>query len=321
MKTGIVIKKSSDFNQELFWKLLNDDLLNAPEWIANNYHVVNEDYAYCVARERIKAMADCLSNDLPFRLDAFPEICIDFFEEGEECEDIFEIENCPENKGKDWFEIFGQEDIGREILKVGENGSKLIDFLNKDFFLKTVEKHFSIKNFNTVNVVAFLKAHHDYDMYGKHLYPFEDADVHSGDFFRNPEKYDELLCDLMERTEIEKIGSRGRNSGFLASKIRPFEYENELRCILVGDKIHSISKRDDYKNDIPNRELLTVTRFLKVLTKKYSSKVPFLIWNVDICVVDGRCEIVEGHLNCSLLGHFFGNQDYLKYFKLLEEKI
>ena len=180
---GFVIKKTKDLDEKLFWQFYDQGAIS---WIENNYHVENEDYKYCVARENIKLVYDCLKNQIPFFID------LNRKEGDPEVQNIFEIKTGqPEI---DWH-ILLKNDLKRDVIKC--NREELPKFIAKNYFFKTKHKHYAFKGVNDF-VRRNLKNGAEY---GKWCYPLEDRNIKTSDFLANPINYPEAIVDM--RTSLE----------------------------------------------------------------------------------------------------------------------
>jgi hypothetical protein len=276
---GFVIKKSRDLDEKLFWNFYDQGVIS---WIENNYRVKNEDYKYCVAREYIKLVFDCITKNIPFFID------LNRKEGNPNVENIFNVKTGqPEI---DWHILF-KDNLEREIIEC--NRAELPKFIAKNYFFKTKNKSYAFKG-----VEDFVKSHIKDNCYGKWCYPLEDRNIEIDDFLKSPINYPEAIVDMLPPC-----------NEFLVSPLVDFVWKNEIRVIFCGSKVVSVASKHDYENKARNN------RFFEVFALKYGAKVSYKIWSVDFHKTkDGYFDIVEAHLNCELLGKFFGNQDYKNLF-------
>ena len=284
---GFVIKKTKDLDEKLFWQFYDQGVIS---WIENNYDIENEDYKYCVARENIKLVYDCLKNQIPFFID------LNRKEGDPEVQNIFEIKTGQPDV--DWHILF-KDNLEREVIEC--NRKELPKFIAKNYFFKTKHKHYAFKG-----VDDFLKTNLKNGVeYGKWCYPLEDRNIETSDFLANPINYPEAIVDMLPPCDK-----------FLVSPLVDFVLENEIRVVFCGSKVASVSSKHDYKNEAKNNI------FFEVFASKYGSKVPYKIWSVDFHKTkDGYFDIVEAHFDCALLGKFYGNQNYKNLFDILIKTI
>jgi hypothetical protein len=281
MKLGFIIKKCQDLDEKLFWQFYDQGVIS---WIENNYHIENEDYKYCVARENIKLVCDCLKYQIPFFID------LNRKEGDPEIENIFEIKTGqPEI---DWH-ILLKNDLKRNVIEC--NREELPKFIARNYFFKTKLKHYAFKGANDF-VKRQLKNGKEY---GKWCYALEDRNIKIENFLANPINYPEAIIDMLPPCDK-----------FLVSPLVDFNLENEIRVIFCGSKVASIASKHDYKN------IAMRAKFFYYFAKKYGSKVPYKIWSVDFHKCKDGYDIVEAHFDCALLGKFFGNQNYKSLFEI-----
>jgi len=279
---GFVIKKSKDLNEKLFWQIYDEGVIS---WIENNYLIENEDYEYCVVRENIKLVYDCLKNNILFFIDLSRK-------EGDpSIINIFDIKTGESEI--DWHILF-KDDLKREVIEC--NREELSKFIAKNYFFKTKHKHYSFKGVNDF-VKTQLKSGAEY---GRWCYPLEDRNIETSDFLANPINYPEAIVDMLPPCDK-----------FLVSPIVDFEFENEVRVIFCGSEVVCVASKHDYKNIAKNN------RFFEVFALKYGAKVPYKIWSVDFHEIENEYDIVEAHFHCDLLGKFYGNQNYKNLFDIL----
>lgn len=282
MNKGIVIKKTRDLKEDLFWSFYDKGVI---EWIDKNYMIENENYSYCVARENMKLVYDAIKCNVPFFID------LNRKNGNQDIENIFDIKL---RDNIEWFELF--EEIKRPVKLCKR--SELANHLNNQTFFKSKEKGFHFKG-----IQDFIKKT-CYDTYGKWCYPLEDRNIDIDDFFRNPLNYKEAIIDMLPPCEE-----------FLVSSIIDFDFEKEIRVIYCGNEIVSAASKHDYKNEAKE------DNFFIELGKKYGNKVPYLIWSVDFHPVRDGFDIVEAHFHCDLLGKFYGNQDFRKLFEITNKML
>jgi hypothetical protein len=280
MNKGVIIKKSKDLKEDLFWSFYDQGVV---EWIDKNYTTENEDYSYCVARENMKLIYDAVKYKIPFFVDLKRK-------EGDaniSC--IFDIKNnVPDIE---WFDLF-REDLKREVVQCSRK--ELAQYIAKNYFFKSKEKGFSCKGVN--DFVSKLPT----GTYGQWCYPLEDRGISSEDFLSNPIAYPEAVVDMI-RIHQE----------FLVSPLQDFSLDKEIRVIFCGSEVASVASKHDYKNELP----AGIENYAEYFAKKYGEKVPYLIWSVDFHPVKDGFDIVEAHFHCDLLGKFYGNQDFKKLFE------
>lgn len=283
---GIVVKKSKDLNEDLFWQIYDQGAIS---WIENNYDVENEDYKYCVARENIKLVYDCLKNQIPFFID------LNRKEGDPEVQNIFEIKTGqPEI---DWH-ILLKNDLKRDVIEC--NREELPKFIAKNYFFKTKHKHYAFKGVND-----FVKTNLKNGVeYGRWCYPLEDRNIGIKDFLANPVNYPEAIVNMLPPCDK-----------FLVSPLVDFNFENEIRVMFCGTEVVSLASKHDYKNEAKENSYFTE------FGKKYGNKSPYLIWSVDLHPIENGFDIVEAHFHCDLLGKFYGNQDFKKLFEITTDMV
>ena len=87
---GFKIRPTRDLKQEVLLTELSGDYQNTVQWVKDKYHIENENYAYCVARETIKLIADCLENNIALNIDLTPKFT---FLWNENTQNIFDVQN------------------------------------------------------------------------------------------------------------------------------------------------------------------------------------------------------------------------------------
>jgi len=278
---GFIIKKSKDLDEQLFWQIYDAGVIS---WIENNYSVENEDYKYCVVRENIKLVYDCLKNNIPFFID------LNRKEGNPDVVNIFDVKTGqPEI---DWHILFKYE-LKREIIECDRE--ELSKFIARNYFFKTKHKHYAFKG-----VDDFLKRQLGNGVeYGKWCFPLENKNIEIKDFLANPKNYPEAIVDMLPPCDK-----------FLVSPLVDFNIEDEIRVIFCGSKVVSIASKHDYWNTAKR------DKFFYYFAKKYGSKVPYKIWSVDFHEAEDGYDIVEAHFHCALLGKFFGNQNHNLLFDI-----
>lgn len=283
MSKGVVIKKSRDLNENLFWSLYDQGVV---EWIDKNYTTENEDYSYCVARENMKLIYDAVKYGIPFFIDLKRKTG----DANINC--IFDIKNDVPDPDIGWFDLF-REYLKREVIQCSRK--ELPQYIAKNYFFKSKEKGFSCKGVR--DFVSKLPTSN----YGQWCYPLEDRGISNEDFLSNPIAHPEAVVDMIKIYQ-----------DFLVSPLRDFDFNKEIRVIFCGSEVASIASKHDYKNELPKG----IEEYAEIFARKYGEKVPYLIWSVDFHPIKDGFDIIEGHLHCDLLGKFYGNQDFRKLFEI-----
>jgi hypothetical protein len=303
-----------DLNEDLLLKELNNDSFNAIKWCKENYDKTDsaDDFEKCIVKEKIKLINDCIVNNIPLHIKLKKEFKINC---NDNIESIFNIKNKETNKN--WIEIF-KKDINRYIKVIETKDLYKYLLKHKKLFIKSIDKGFSIK-FSLDEVDYYLLK--SFKSYSLHSYILEDLNLLNKPIEIIKKKLGKDYYKIALQTIIKYFKHDAYK--IIISEIKNFNYKNEFRCIFVGNKIHSISERIDYTEfSIHNKQSYKIIEnYCNYLKDKYYKKVPNKIWNVDICLVKNKPHIIEAHLDCNRLGHFLYNQDYLKYFQLLNEKI
>jgi len=324
MQIGLELLKSQDLKEDLLQTELENNYENAIDWVNRKYSIEDpyDRYDFCVVREKIKLISDCLKFDIPLRIDLNKK---QDFNINKKFKSIFDIkQDHVDFNHKLWISIFS-DDLNRDIRIVSRTQA-IKDLMNKkELFIKSLVKGFSrvfsLKNdFNNIDkkLIKTLNA-----SYGKHWFEFEDLQLGSP----TQDNINLLKQRIGEENYLESairailISFYDRENEVIISEVRPFKSENEFRCIFVGNKIHSISERIDYLSfsKRTQNDYAIVYDYCIYLAEKYYTKVPYKIWNADVCLVNGKLEIVEAHLYCNMLGHFLHNQNYTKYMALLSD--
>lgn len=316
--TGFILHNARDIDENLLLNELGGDYLNAPKWIEEKYNIENENYKYCVVREKIKLIADCVTHNIPLYIDLSKKALINTNNE---------VNNVCLQKQADieytdtlWVSLF-QEDLQRNVKVTTQKDAVIELIARKEIFMKSAVKGFSRvfslkKDFNNIDtqLLECLEA-----SYGKHWYNFEDynftATIQGISTLKEKVGLHKYLQMAIHSVCIATLGHFD-SENVIISDVRPFETKNEFRCIFVKNKIHSISERIDYLSySKHNQEAYKIIeKYCVYLAEKYHNKVPYKIWNVDICLIENKPEIVEAHLLTEMLGCFLHNQNYHKLF-------
>lgn len=319
---GFILHNSRCLDENLLLSELDGNYFNAPKWVENKYFTENEDYKYCVVREKIKLISDCINHNIPLYIDLSKKALINT---NNQVNNIC-LEKQAEVKYTDflWVSLF-ESDLNRNIKVVSQ-----IEAINEliartKIFMKSGKKGFSRvfslkKDFNNIDTQLLEVME---SSYGKHWYAFEDYNftptVKGIKILKEKVGLEKYLQMAINSICIARLGHFD-SENVIISDVRPFKTENEFRCIFVENKIHSISERIDYPIYSKHKEAYKIVEnYCIYLAEKYYKKVPYKIWNVDICLVDNKPEIVEAHLSTEMLGHFLHNQDYYKLFKIAND--
>lgn len=317
---SLTLNKTRDLNENLLLNELDGDYFNAPKWVEKKYSTENEDYEYCVVREKIKLISDCINHNIPLYIDLSKQALINTKTKP------FNIclQKQAEVKYTDflWVSLF-ESDLNRNIKVVSQSEAINAMIERKKIFMKSGKKSFSRvfsleEDFNNIDeqLLEVMES-----SYGKHWYAFEDYNfiptVKGIKILKEKVGLEKYLQMAIKSICIATLGHFDQGN-VIISDVRPFKTKNEFRCIFVGNKIHSISERIDYQiySKQDEEAYKIVENYCIYLAEKYYKKVPYKIWNVDICLVDNKPEIVEAHLSTEMLGHFLYNQDYYKLFKM-----